>query len=92
MYYSKAALLEGFMYHVGLEELGAVDAETMCEFLTAAIVWKDQGETVKELLKTKKENETLRSMVTNLKKQVKRLCEKDRKENGADKESDDEES
>lgn len=92
MYYGKAALLEGFMYHVGLEELGAVDAETIRNFLTAAIVWKEQGETVKELLKTKKENETLRSMVTNLKKQVKRLCEKNKKENGDDEDGDDEES
>lgn len=92
LYYSKAALLEGFMYHVGLEELAAVDAETMREFLTAAIVWKDQGETVKEMLKTKKENEMLRSMATNLKKQVKRLCEKNRKENRDETDSDEEES
>lgn len=75
-YFNKAALLEGFMYHVGLEELGALDADTMRDFLTAAIVWKDQKETVKELLKVKKENETLNNMINTARKQNRILRDK----------------
>lgn len=84
MYYTLPALLEGFMYHVGLEELAATDADTIREFLTAAVVWKDQGETVKELVKTKKENKTLSNMVKNLRKQVKRLRERMNEGDGND--------
>lgn len=76
MYYTVAALLEGFMYHVGLEELAAVDEDTMREFLTASVVWKDNGETVKELLSVRDENESLQSMVKNLKMQVSSLSRK----------------
>ena len=76
MYFSLAALLEGFMYHVGLEELAAVDAETMREFLTASVVWNDNAEAVKEIVKLQKENSSLSSMVKNLKAQVKRLNER----------------
>lgn len=75
-YFDKESLLEGFMYHVGLEELGATDTETIQEFLAAAIVWKDQSETVKELLKLKKENETLNNMVATARKQNKILRDK----------------
>lgn len=88
MYFSMAELLEGFMYHVGLEELAAIDEETMREFLTASIVWKDNGDTVKELLSVKEENESLRSMVGNLKKQNdtlrRRLKDEEQKDNDDD--------
>lgn len=75
-YFNNRALLEGFMYHVGLEELNATDTETIQEFVTASIVWKDQSETVKELLKVKKENETLNNMVATARKQNKILRDK----------------
>lgn len=76
MYYSLAALLEGFMYHVGLEELAAVDAETMREFIAASVVWRDNKDAVKEIVRLQKENNSLSSMVKNLKAQVKRLNER----------------
>lgn len=76
MYYTLTALLEGFMYHVGLEELAAIDAETMREFLTASVVWKDNGETVKALVEAQKENEALSNQIKNMKKQIKRLNER----------------
>lgn len=84
MYYTVAALLEGFMYHVGLEELSAIDAETMREFLAASVVWKDQGETVKKLVEANKENESLLNKVNNLKKQVNHLSKKLRGEDEYD--------
>lgn len=77
MYYNLKSLLEGIMYHVGLEELGCIDNETIQDFLTAAIVWKaDDGKTTKEIMKLQTENESLRSMCTNYQKKIKHLQEK----------------
>lgn len=75
-YFSRQKLLEGIMYHVGLEELGVIDPETIGEFLAAVVVWKDNAETVKELIKVKKENATLNNMVASTRKQVRVLREK----------------
>lgn len=70
MYYDLEALLEGFMYHVGLEELGAIDRETMKEFLAAAIVWKEQGGAIKEVVRLREENEYLNKMLNGARKQL----------------------
>lgn len=86
MYFSKTALLEGFMYHVGLEELNAIDADTMRDFIAASVVWKDNAEVVKSLIDTKKENEALSRQISNLKKQLKRMGDR---LNGKSEEDDD---
>ena len=80
MYHNKKDLLEGFMYHVGLNEKGYIDRETIEEFLTASIVYRsDNGSTVKKMMKTMKENESLRSMCDAMRKRIKAL------ESGVDK-------
>jgi hypothetical protein len=62
------------MYHVGLNEKGYIDRETIEEFLTASIVYRsDNGSTVKKMLKTEKENESLRSMCDAMRKRIKTL-------------------
>lgn len=74
MYHSLKDLLEGFMYHVGLNEKGYIDRETIEEFLTASIVYRsDNGSTVKKMLKILKENESLRSMCDAMRKRIKTL-------------------
>lgn len=74
MYHNEKDLLEGFMYHVGLNEKGYIDRETIEEFLTASIVYRsDNGSTVKKMLKTEKENESLRSMCDAMRKRIKTL-------------------
>jgi len=80
MYHNKKDLLEGFMYHVGLNENGYIDMETIEEFLTASIVYRsDNGSNVKKMMKTMKENESLRSMCDAMRKRIKAL------ESGVDK-------
>ena len=80
MYYNEKDLLEGFMYHVGLNENGCIDKETIEEFIAASIAYRsDDGSTAKKMLKTEKENESLRSMCDTLRKRIKALesvCEK----------------
>ena len=80
MYHNEKDLLEGFMYHVGLNENGYIDMETIEEFLTASIVYRsDNGDTAKKMMKTMKENESLRSMCDAMRKRIKTL------ESGGDK-------
>ena len=74
MYYNEKDLLEGFMYHVGLSENDYADKESIEEFLSASIVYRsDNGITAKKMLKTEKENESLRSMCDTLRKRIKAL-------------------
>lgn len=72
MYFNIEELLQGFMYHIGLEELGATSSKTMSEFIAASMEWRaDEGETTKELLRLRKQNEALTSLCDNLRKQLK---------------------
>lgn len=45
MYFNPKKLLDGFIYHVGFEELGEVSEEFRAEVMKAAIAWQDNGET-----------------------------------------------
>ena len=71
MYFNLKDLLEGFMYHVGLQELGEVDKETIELFLNASVVWSDNASLVKELIRQKTKNEILQKRVSGLKRRLK---------------------
>ena len=88
-YFTKEALLEGFMTHVGLEELESMDAETMRDFITAAIVWKEEGSAIKQVLKLKDEVETLQRQLEVSRQRIKQLTKKNR-EDAKKKKSDEE--
>ena len=51
MYFNPKKLLDGFIYHVGFEELGEVSEEFRAEVMKAAIAWQDNGKLVKLNLK-----------------------------------------
>ena len=72
MYFSTEELLQGFMYHVGFEELGTTNSKTISEFIAAAIEWRaDEGKTTKELLRLKKQNEALTNLCDSFRRQLK---------------------
>lgn len=73
MYYNLSELLDGFIYHVGLEELDEVDNETRRDIITASLIWKESGEAIKELIKQKKINEKLENANKRLQNNIKRL-------------------
>ena len=73
MYFTLEKLLEGFLYHVGLEELDEVDNETRRDIITASLTWKENGEAIKELIKQKKINEKLENANKRLQNNIKRL-------------------
>lgn len=73
MYHTVDSLLEGFLYHVGLEELGYIDTAKINEFLTAAVVWRSDKKGIsKQIKRLSEENERLTSICENLRAQLKR--------------------
>ena len=71
MYFSLEKLLDGFMYHVGLGELGFVNMDDIKTFLDAAVVYRaDDGQITKKMTKLTNENERLQSMFENQKKTI----------------------
>jgi hypothetical protein len=73
MYYNLSELLDGFIYHVGLEELDEVDNETRRDIIAASVTWKENGEAIKELIKQKEINEKLENANKRLQNKIKRL-------------------
>lgn len=49
LYFSPRKLLEGFMMHIGLKLTEELNTETMKDFLTTAMNWKDNEACVKEI-------------------------------------------
>ena len=77
MYFTTDELLDGFMYHVGLNEIGCIDTKTIKDFLVAAVAWRaDCGRTAKEILRLTEENRRLTSIVGNNRRSLKRMKER----------------
>lgn len=71
MYFSLETLLDGFMYHVGLGELGIVSMEDIKMLIESAVVYRaDDGQITKKMTKLANENERLQSMFENQKKTI----------------------
>lgn len=72
MYFNIEELLQGFMYHIGLEELGTTNSKTISEFIAASMEWRaDEGKTTKELLRLRKQNEALTNLCDSFRRQMK---------------------
>lgn len=73
-YFNIDALMEGFMYHVGLDENQAATKDKIHSFVNAAKDWRsNNGKSIKELMKLKEENVSLKTKIENYKKRVKTL-------------------
>ena len=68
MYFNPKKLLDGFIYHVGFEELGEVSEEFRAEVMKAAIAWQDNGKLVKLNLKYEAKIKELKIRVATLEK------------------------
>lgn len=76
MYHSLKDLLEGFMYHVGLGELGYTDTQSISEFITAAVVYRaDDKKIAKKMKLLTDEKNRLQSTCDGHKRTIKRLKE-----------------
>ena len=70
MYFNPKKLLDGFIYHVGFEELGEVSEEFRAEVMKAAIAWQDNGKLVKLNLKYEAKIKELKTRIATLEKQL----------------------
>ena len=59
MYFSPEKLLEGFMVHIGLEELDALDTTTMQDFIVSAASWKEKKECMAEIERLNRQNKQI---------------------------------
>lgn len=59
MYFSPEKLLEGFMVHIGLEELDALDTTTMQDFIVSAASWKEKKECMAEIERLNRKNKQI---------------------------------
>lgn len=94
-YFNIDALMEGFMYHVGLDENQAATKDKIHSFVNAAKDWRnDNGKSIKEFMKLKEENVSLKTKIENYKKRIKNLQTYNKKHGiyvGDDEENDDSE-
>ena len=70
MYFNLVELLEGFMYHVGLQEVPPYGKAEISTFLDAASKWQDNEMQVKELLQKEEEMTFLKEHELLLEKQL----------------------
>lgn len=63
LYFTLIDLLKGFMYHVGLEELNAIDKNEIDFFIDASQKWNDQKECILDNIKKEKDINSLSEKV-----------------------------
>ena len=59
-YFTLDKLLEGFIYHIGFNELGEVSVDKIGGILEVAGKWKDNAKLVKQIIALEHENKTLK--------------------------------
>jgi uncharacterized protein YlxW (UPF0749 family) len=75
MYFNTEEFFEGFVVHVGMEELEFMNKEGIRSLIETAVKWKDNGKLVKELTKCQAKLERLETSYANLKKKLSRYTD-----------------
>ena len=70
MYYSADKLLEGFMIHIGLKMTEQLDMDTMQDFITTAMNWRDNEKCIREIDRLKRELTTMTNKRNSLARQL----------------------
>lgn len=70
LYLSLDKLLEGFIYHIGFEELKAVSMEKVGQILEAAVVWKDNAQLVRQLVDLNSEVKTMKQTISSMEREL----------------------
>ena len=63
LYFTLPKLLEGFIYHIGLEELRAATKEKIHDVIEASLTWRDKRENVLTLLQMNTEVQAMKESV-----------------------------
>lgn len=70
MYFSPEKLLEGVMVHVGLKMTEQLDMDTMQDFITTAMNWRDNEKCIREIDRLKRELTTMTNKRNSLARQL----------------------
>ena len=65
-YFTLDKLLEGFIYHIGFNELGEVSVDKIGCILEAAVKWKDNAKLVKQIIALEHENQALKQVISSM--------------------------
>lgn len=84
MYFTLNELLEGFMYHVGLKEIGVINKDEINIFLTAITKWQDNKQLIVEKIQNEAEIAQLKERVCQLSEQGKEKTERLAEQNKSD--------
>lgn len=79
LHYTVQQLVDGFMYHVGLDIAKYADRETISSLLTACSTWPKEGDAIMAVAKLEAECETLRRTRDSDTKTIRELREKNAK-------------
>ncbi len=70
MYFSEDKLLEGFMLHIGLKMTEQLDMDTMQDFITTAMNWRDNEKCIREIDSLKRQLTTMTNKRNSLARQL----------------------
>lgn len=73
LYYNVAELIEGFLYHVGLEKKDFADKDVISDLITACATFKKEGAAIEAAAKLTAENAALSQRVTRQQTEYKSL-------------------
>ena len=63
LYFTLPKLLEGFIYHIGLEEMHAATKQKIHDIIEASLTWRDQRENVLTILQMDTEVQAMKESV-----------------------------
>ena len=66
LYFTLPQLLEGFIYHIGMEEMESVTNVEMHALIEASMTWRDRRDNISAILQLETENQALRNSITAL--------------------------
>ena len=69
-YFTLDKLLEGFIYHIGFNELGEVSVDKIGGILEAAVKWKDNAKLVKQIVALEHENQALKQVISSMDRDI----------------------
>lgn len=63
LYFTLPQLLEGFIYHIGMEEMEAITSVEMRDLIEASMTWRDKKENILTILHLETENQAMRHSI-----------------------------
>ena len=66
LYFTLPKLLEGFIYHMGMEEMNIITNERMHDIIEASLTWRDKRENILTIIQMKTEAQAMHESISTL--------------------------